>query len=141
MNKKRLGTIAVILGFSLVIGACVFSIAGKVVTEKAEDDEFKKISHSVSADSTVTTKETQTKTETTATNNTTTKKAQSADEEQIKFSPRIEALIKSAFRDGVLTKKEKEIIIKRAVAEGEDADEFELLLSSRIADDGIKEEE
>jgi sortase B len=66
MNKKRLGTIAVILGFSLVIGACVFSIAGKVVTEKAEDDEFKKISHSVSADSTVTTKETQTKTDSTS---------------------------------------------------------------------------
>jgi hypothetical protein len=64
----------------------------------------------------------------------------STGDEQIKFSPRIEALIKSAFRDGVLTKKEKEIIIKRAVAEGEDADEFELLLSSRIADDGIKEE-
>ena len=85
--------------------------------------------------------ETQTKAETTASDNTTTEKAQSADEEQIKFSPRIEALIKSAFRDGVLTKKEKEIIIKRAVAEGEDADEFELLLSSRIADDGIKEEE
>ena len=52
----------------------------------------------------------------------------------------MEALIKSAFRDGILTKKEKEIIIKRAVAEGEDADEFEMLLDSRIADEGIKEE-
>ena len=66
--------------------------------------------------------------------------AQKSDEENIKFAPRVEALIKSAFRDGVLTKKEKEIIIKRAVAEGEDADEFEMLLDSRIADEGIKEE-
>ena len=62
-------------------------------------------------------------------------------DEQIQFSPRVEALIKSAFRDGVITKKEREIIIKRAVAEGEDADEFEMLLDSRIAEAGIKEEE
>ena len=61
-------------------------------------------------------------------------------EDIIKFSPRVEALIKSAFRDGILTKKEKDIIIKRAVAEGEDADEFEMLLDSRIADEGIEEE-
>ncbi len=74
-------------------------------------------------------------------NNSTRNDISTAEEEQIKFSPRIEALIKSAFRDGILTKKEKEIIIKRAVSEGEDADEFELLLSSRIADEGIKEEE
>lgn len=67
-------------------------------------------------------------------------KKKSTDEDTIKFSPRVEALIKSAFRDGVITKKEKEIIIKRAVAEGEDADEFEMLLDSRIADEGIKEE-
>ena len=66
--------------------------------------------------------------------------SQSETDEQIRFSPRVEALIKSAFRDGILTKKEKEIIIKRAVAEGEDADEFEMLLDSRIADEGIKEE-
>lgn len=68
------------------------------------------------------------------------KKNNKTDEDTISFSPRVEALIKSAFRDGILTKKEKEIIIKRAVAEGEDADEFEMLLDSRIADEGIKEE-
>lgn len=65
---------------------------------------------------------------------------QTAIEDSITFSPRVEALIKSAFRDGVITKKEREIIIKRAVAEGEDADEFEMLLDSRIAEAGIKEE-
>lgn len=66
--------------------------------------------------------------------------SQSETDEQFMFSPRLEALIKSAFRDGVLTKKEKENIIKCAVAEGEDVDEFEILFNSRIADEGIKEE-
>ena len=62
-------------------------------------------------------------------------------DEQVKFSPRIEALIKSAFHDGVITQKEKEVILRRAVAEGEDRDEFEMLLDSRIVEMGIKEEE
>ncbi len=61
-------------------------------------------------------------------------------DEQIKFSPRIEALIKSAFHDGVITQKEKDIILKRAVVEGEDRDEFEMLLNLRIAEEGIEEE-
>ncbi len=52
MNRKKIGTIAVILGFSLVIGACAFSIINKKMSEKNEDDEFKKISQSVSVSST-----------------------------------------------------------------------------------------
>ena len=52
MNRKRIGTIAVILGFSLVIGACAFSIINTKMSEKNEDDEFKKISQSVSVSST-----------------------------------------------------------------------------------------
>jgi len=68
------------------------------------------------------------------------KDSKASDGEQVKFSPRIEALIKSAFRDGIITNKEKEVIVRRAVAEGEDRDEFEMLLDSRIAEEGIKEE-
>ena len=52
MNRKRIGTIAVILGFLLVIGACAFSIINTKMSEKNEDDEFKKISQSVSVSST-----------------------------------------------------------------------------------------
>ena len=52
MNRKKIGTIAVILGFSLVIGACAFSIINTKMSEKNEDDEFKKISQSVSVSST-----------------------------------------------------------------------------------------
>lgn len=53
------------------------------------------------------------------------------------FSQRLEALIKSAFQDGVLTQKEKEILIRRAEKEGEDPDEFEMLLNERISRLGI----
>ena len=53
------------------------------------------------------------------------------------FSQRLEALIKSAFQDGVLTQKEKEILIRRAEKEGEDPDEFEMLLDERISRLGI----
>ena len=53
------------------------------------------------------------------------------------FSQRLEALIKSAFQDGVLTQKEKEILICRAEKEGEDPDEFEMLLNERISRLGI----
>lgn len=73
-------------------------------------------------------------------NDSSTNNAQTAIEDSITFSPRVEALIKSAFRDGIITKKEREIIIKRAIAEGEDADEFGMLLDTRIAEAGIKEE-
>ncbi len=58
--------------------------------------------------------------------------------DNVLFSPRIEALIQSAFQDGELTQKEKEIILRRAEKEGEDLDEFELLLNNRISKLGIK---
>ena len=57
--------------------------------------------------------------------------------DEIMFSQRLEALIKSAFQDGVLTQKEKEILIRRAEKEGEDPDEFEMLLNERISRLGI----
>ncbi|MBR3011563.1 MAG: hypothetical protein IKH91_12290 [Prevotella sp.] len=57
--------------------------------------------------------------------------------DDIMFSQRLEALIKSAFQDGVLTQKEKEILIRRAEKEGEDPDEFEMLLNERISRLGI----
>lgn len=48
------------------------------------------------------------------------------------FSEELEALISAAFIDGTISDKERAILIKRAVAEGIDPDEFELILDSRI---------
>jgi hypothetical protein len=48
------------------------------------------------------------------------------------FSPRMEALINSAIRDGVLTEQEKVILKKRAEKEGEDWDEVEMIINSRL---------
>lgn len=48
------------------------------------------------------------------------------------FSSRFETLINSALKDGVLTVKEREIIKKRAEAEGEDWGEVEMLLDARL---------
>jgi len=48
------------------------------------------------------------------------------------FSSRLETLINSALKDGVLTDKEREIIKKRAEAEGEDWGEVEMLLDARL---------
>lgn len=66
------------------------------------------------------------------------KESSSIEDENIVFSPRLEALIKSAFKDGVLTQKEKEILLRRAEKEGEDPDEFEMLLNERIEKMGIE---
>ena len=48
------------------------------------------------------------------------------------YSEELEALISAAFIDGKITDKERAILIRRAVAEGIDPDEFELVLDSRI---------
>lgn len=49
------------------------------------------------------------------------------------FSEILEELIEGACADGVLTDKERSILMKRATAEGIDLDEFELILESRLA--------
>lgn len=48
------------------------------------------------------------------------------------YSEELEALISAALADGSITDKERSILIKRAVSEGVDPDEFELVLDSRI---------
>ena len=50
------------------------------------------------------------------------------------FSARLEALISSALKDGVLTEKEREVIKHRAEAEGENWDEVEMIIESRLAE-------
>lgn len=48
------------------------------------------------------------------------------------YSDQIEKLIELALADGELTEKEKQILFKRAQAEGIDLDEFEMVLEARI---------
>lgn len=48
------------------------------------------------------------------------------------FSEELNKLIEAAFVDGVLTDKERAVIIKRAKAEGIDPDEIELLLDAEV---------
>lgn len=48
------------------------------------------------------------------------------------FSEELNKLIEAAFVDGVLTDKERTVIMKRAIAEGNDPDEIELLLNSEL---------
>lgn len=48
------------------------------------------------------------------------------------YSEELEKLIKAALTDGVLTEKEREILYKRAKAEGVDLDEFEMILNARL---------
>jgi hypothetical protein len=50
------------------------------------------------------------------------------------FSARFEALINSALQDGVLTDQEIAILKKRAEKEGEDWDEVEMIINSRLAE-------
>ena len=50
------------------------------------------------------------------------------------LSSRLESLIQAALQDGVLTPKEREIILRRAEKDGEDVDEIEMLLDSRLAE-------
>lgn len=48
------------------------------------------------------------------------------------FSEELNKLIEAAFVDGVLTEKERAVILKRAKAEGADLDEVELLLDAEV---------
>ena len=50
------------------------------------------------------------------------------------YNERIENLIKAALADGLLTEKEKQILFRRAEAEGIDLDEFEMVLDSRLVE-------
>ncbi|MDR1554004.1 MAG: hypothetical protein LBS69_11180 [Prevotellaceae bacterium] len=48
------------------------------------------------------------------------------------YSEKLENLINAALADGVLTEKEKQVLLKNAEAEGIDLDEFEMILESRL---------
>jgi hypothetical protein len=48
------------------------------------------------------------------------------------FSPEVEKLISIALIDGVITDKEKSVLIKKAVSIGMDADEFEMMLDAYL---------
>lgn len=48
------------------------------------------------------------------------------------YSKEIEELIDAALADGVLTEKEKQILLKKAKAQGIDLDEFEMVLNARL---------
>ena len=50
------------------------------------------------------------------------------------FSERLEALISSALQDGILSDQEKAVLKKRAEKEGEDWDEVEMIINSRLAE-------
>lgn len=49
------------------------------------------------------------------------------------YSKELEELIDAALADGVLTEKEKQILLKKAKAQGIDLDEFEMVLDARAA--------
>ena len=48
------------------------------------------------------------------------------------YSKELEELIDAALADGVLTEKEKQILFKKAKAQGIDLDEFEMILDARL---------
>jgi hypothetical protein len=48
------------------------------------------------------------------------------------YSEKLENLIRHALADGILTEKEKQILVKNAEAEGIDPDEFEVVLEARL---------
>ena len=48
------------------------------------------------------------------------------------YSKQLEELIDAALADGVLTEKEKQILFKKAKADGIDLDEFEMVLDARV---------
>ena len=47
------------------------------------------------------------------------------------YDPQLEKLVDMALEDGVITEKEKNILVKRAKLLGIDLDEFEMYLDSR----------
>lgn len=48
------------------------------------------------------------------------------------YNDKIESLIKLALADGELTQKERDILLKNAVSEGIDPDEFEMVLEAKL---------
>ena len=48
------------------------------------------------------------------------------------YDPQLEKLVDMALEDGVITEKEKDILVKRAKSLGADLDEFEMYLDSRL---------
>ena len=50
------------------------------------------------------------------------------------YNEQIEALISAALADGMLTEKEKQILFKKAQAQGIDLDEFEIVLDARLVE-------
>jgi hypothetical protein len=48
------------------------------------------------------------------------------------FSPELEKLISIALVDGIISEKEKNILIKKAINEGLDSDEFEMMLDAYL---------
>ncbi len=50
------------------------------------------------------------------------------------YDEKIEALISAALTDGVLTEKEKQVLFKKAQADGIDLDEFEMVLDARLVE-------
>ena len=50
------------------------------------------------------------------------------------YNEQIEALISAALTDGKLTEKEKQVLMKRAKAQGIDLDEFEMILDARLVE-------
>ena len=52
------------------------------------------------------------------------------------YDPQLEKLIAIALKDGVVTDKERQILIKKAIEFGIDLDEFEMELDSRIPTKG-----
>lgn len=54
------------------------------------------------------------------------------DDDEAMYSPKIEKLINMALADGELTEKEKQVLFKKAEAEGIDLDEFEMVLEAKL---------
>lgn len=50
------------------------------------------------------------------------------------YNEQIEVLISAALADGKLTEKEKQILFKKAQAQGIDLDEFEMVLDARLVE-------
>ena len=55
------------------------------------------------------------------------------------YNEKVEGLIKAALADGELTEKEKQILFRKAEAEGIDLDEFEMVLDAKLFE--LKKEE
>ncbi len=50
------------------------------------------------------------------------------------YNEQIESLISAALADGMLTEKEKQVLFKKAQAQGIDLDEFEMVLDARLVE-------